>query len=278
MSTHLEEITRGQRFEFGANWSRFLQRLNEDRIDAAVESLRGLLGLERLDGMTFLDVGSGSGLFSLAARRLGATVFSLDYDPKSVACTRHVQETFFPGDTGWRVAEGSVLDRQFMASLRDFDVVYSWGVLHHTGSMWQAIGNASESVKSGGLLALALYNDQGAMSKRWLKLKKIYNALPRFLRVPYTLLVMGLREVPQFFWLAVKLRPLEYFKRFSTPSGPRGMSYWHDMVDWIGGYPFEVAKPEEVFRFLSARGFELLDMHTLGAGLGCNEYIFRRAV
>jgi 2-polyprenyl-6-hydroxyphenyl methylase/3-demethylubiquinone-9 3-methyltransferase len=131
-------------------------------------------------------------------------------------------------------------------------------------------------VRSGGRLALALYNDQGTWSRRWLKLKRLYNALPSALRLPYAVIVMGARELSPFFWLTIKGKPHVYFRRYFEPSGPRGMNYWTDMVDWIGGYPFEVASPELVFRFLVARGFEMIDFSSRGSGHGCNEYLFQR--
>src|SRR3954463_3479557 len=145
-ATHLEEVQAGQRFEFGKNWSKFLKRLDSSRIEEAEVSLRQFLSVESLVGKRFLDLGSGSGLFSLAARRLGAEVCSVDYDPQSVACTRYLRETFHNNDKDWQVFEGSALDRPFLAELGKFDVVYSWGVLHHTGSMWEAIRNAAELV------------------------------------------------------------------------------------------------------------------------------------
>lgn len=54
----------------------------------------------------------------------------------------------------------------------------------------------------------------------------------------------------------------------------RGMSAWRDIVDWAGGYPFEVAKPEEVFDFFQAKGFSLKKLKTCAGGLGCNEFVF----
>src|SRR4051794_15023881 len=122
------DIQRGERFQFGDNWSSFLSLLNEERIRCAEESLKDMLGIVSFDGKSFLDAGSGSGLFSLAARRLGAAVRSFDYDPQSVACTAELKRRYFPDDERWTIEPGSVLDRDFLAGLGTFDIVYSWGV------------------------------------------------------------------------------------------------------------------------------------------------------
>ena len=183
MTQHAQEITSGQRFAFGENWTRFLTTLDEERIVQAEKSLENMLGAGSLRGRTFLDIGCGSGLFSLAARRLGAQVFSFDYDPHSVACTNELRRRYFPDDPNWRVEEGSALDPKYLTSLGKFDVVYSWGVLHHTGAMWEALHNASLPVAPGGRLFVAIYNDQGTASRRWLALKRCYNRTPASLRL-----------------------------------------------------------------------------------------------
>ena len=118
-----QEVSRGERFKFGENWSRFLKVLNDERIFEAEKSLKQMLGIEDLEGNSFLDIGSGSGLFSLAARRLGARVHSFDYDPHSVASTRELKRRYFPEDSDWTVEEGSVLDREYLESLGKFDIV-----------------------------------------------------------------------------------------------------------------------------------------------------------
>ncbi len=159
-SNHALEIAGGQRFEFGRNWQRFLATLDQRRIAEAERSLREMLKVDDLAETSFLDVGSGSGLFSLAARRLGARVNSFDYDPRSVACTQELKRRYFPDDSQWTVGEGSALDCGYLAALGKFDVVYSWGVLHHTGDLWQALENVVLPVAPGGRLFIAIYNRQ----------------------------------------------------------------------------------------------------------------------
>lgn len=271
---HAGEIASGERFGFGENWRNFLVCLNEERIEAACGSMQDLLEADRLAGKTILDVGSGSGLFSLAAMRLGADrVCSFDYDPKSVACTRELRRRYFPDDPRWTVLEGSVLDGDFVSSLGEYDVVYSWGVLHHTGDMWRAIGNAAGGVAPKGIFALAIYNDQGRKSDIWKKIKKLYCRTPHPLQGP---LFFPIPLASELLRMVLRLSQGKMPFRNWWKAGERGMSPWHDWIDWLGGYPFEVAKPEEIFSFLRSRGFSLQKLVTRLGGLGNNEYVFRR--
>lgn len=270
---HAKEIASGDRFEFGRNWSRFLRELNDERIALAEHSLRDMLGVRDLENLSLVDIGCGSGLFSLAARRMGARVHSLDYDPNSVACAAELRERYFPGDADWTVEHGSALDQQYLAVLGQFDIVYSWGVLHHTGAMWQALENVVPLVRPNGWLFIAIYNDQGKGTRRWTTVKKVYNKLPPRLRF----LVLW----PAFWHLwrrrlvkdALAGQPLRSFRTYQTL---RGMSLWADVVDWVGGYPFEVATPAQIFDFYRKRGFTLERLKTEGGSLGCNEFVFRR--
>ena len=276
-SSHAAEIARGERFEFGENWGRFLEVLDERRIAEAERSLCEMLGVESLAGKSFLDIGSGSGLFSLAARRLGARVHSFDYDPRSVACTRELRRRYFPDDEGWAVEEGSALDEAYVRSLGQFDVVYSWGVLHHTGRMWRALENAQLPVAVGGKLFVAIYNDAGRRSRVWWQIKRAYNLCPRSLRLPFTLTVLVPGQAKAAVVAAACFRLGEFVRSWTRHDVNRGMSRWHDAVDWLGGFPYEVARPEEIESFYAARGFRLLrvepDPHY---ALGCNEFVFAR--
>ncbi len=260
-----------KRFDFGSNWASFLRTLDEGRIREAERSLREMLEVDDLAGRRFLDIGSGSGLFSLAARRLGAQVHSFDFDPRSVACTAELRRRFFPDDPCWTVAEGSVLDAGYVSSLGPHDVVYWWGVLHHTGDLWRALGNALIPLAPDGLLYVAIYNDQGRLSRWWAVVKRTYCS-GRIGKAAVTALF-----VP---WLAVRsmvagtIRHGHPLGQFLAYRRQRGMSLWHDWIDWLGGYPFEVASPGEVVRYCRNAGMELRNLVTTNRN-GCNQFVFR---
>ncbi len=264
---HCREVETGERFAFGRNWARFLRHVDESRILSAEESLKDWLGSGALAGKTFLDIGCGSGLFSLAARRLGARVTSFDYDPESVACTEYLRERFSPSDADWTVKLGSVLDRPFLNGLGRFDVVYAWGVLHHTGDQWTAMDNAMALTRPGGAVFLALYNDQGWLSRYWIAVKRLYNRVP-WLRGPLVALY-----APYFVGLRWLVRLLSGRRRQE-----RGMTLWYDLIDWLGGWPFEVATPQQVVEFAAVRGFRPVRVATVGRRQGCNEFILRADV
>ena len=264
------------RYGFGANWKDFVATsLNEARIASAVQSLRELLAIETLKGVTFLDIGCGSGLFSLAACQLGAArVISFDFDADSVNTSRALREREGIPEARWTIEQGSVLDSAFMAKLPACEILYSWGVLHHTGRMWDAIDAAVGKVAPGGRFAISIYNrverkpDSSAM---WWKIKRFYNRSPRVVR--------GLMETGYMAnHAATRLITLRNPFRAHTETsgaGRRGMDFRHDVRDWLGGFPYEYATAGELFEYVHAKhGLELKRLRT-GDGNICNEFLFQ---
>ncbi len=273
-SNYHNDVSSGQRFEFGKNWQHFLSVLDEERILVAERSLQKMLGVASLDGKSFLDIGSGSGLFSLAAMRSGAhRVHSFDYDPESVACTRELKRRYFPDAERWTIDQANVLDDHYLQELGQWDIVYSWGVLHHTGDLWHALNNVARLVKPRGQLFISIYNDQGGQSRRWRSVKRLYNTgrvgqgLVLGVFVPYFALRSAVVDALR------RTNPLRNYREYKKD---RGMSRVRDWVDWLGGYPFEVAKPEEIFDLYREQGFALERLKTCAGGIGCNEFVLRR--
>ncbi|MFC4591550.1 class I SAM-dependent methyltransferase [Sphaerisporangium corydalis] len=272
MDENLLQVRRGERFAFGRNWKAFTGLVDERRVQSAAGSLRSALGVEDLAGRTFLDVGCGSGLFSLAAHRLGARVHAFDVDAEAVESAVRLRGAFAPG-APWTIERGSILDGGHLARLGTFDVVYAWGVLHHTGAMWRAFDAAVGLVAPGGLLFVSIYNDQGGRSRVWAAVKRRYNRSGPLARGA---LVAASSAYIYRAWPLLTLTRLLTGHTARPAARPRGMSRWHDMLDWVGGYPFEVAKPEQILARAHGHDLGLLRLKTCGGGLGCNEYLLGR--
>lgn len=262
-----------QRFAFGRNWRGYLTAVKAKDMENSRNDLSSWIGHD-LKGKTFLDIGSGSGLSSLAAVNLGCNeLLSFDYDLDSVEATKSMKAKYFNESQGkWDVMQGSVLDKNFMDSLPRYDFVYSWGVLHHTGEMWKAIELASEKVADKGGFYIAIYNDQGWLSRYWFLVKKTYVSSGSFGQrcleyLFYTYFALA-------FFVADCLRIKNPANRYRE--GRRGMKVFYDVKDWVGGYPFEVASPNDLENFLQRKGFKTVKSKTVGRRHGCNEFLFQK--
>lgn len=259
------------RYGFGENWQKFLKTdFSEERAAIAQAWLLNFLGLERLDGLSFLDIGSGSGLHSLGAWRAGARqVVSFDYDPNSVAATRFLHDRAGKPEN-WAVFQGSILDRDLCARLDKADIVYSWGVLHHTGDVWAAIDNTISLMGADSRLYIALYDeDRYFAAQEWLDIKQRYNRAGRLRR--------WLMEMEQVWTVHCHRKPVNLLRLPAIARAyraSRGMALLADVRDWLGGWPMEFTNPRQVVAFAQARGLALVK---LSVGEGNAEYLFAPA-
>jgi len=269
-------VTDDVRFAFGENWASYAGGIDDERVNQAVAGLQALLGPDALVGKRFLDIGSGSGLHALAALRLGASgVCAFDIDADSVATTEAMLRRRAPGQP-FRVLRRDILTVE-PGEFAGFDVVYSWGVLHHTGQMREAICRAAALVGPGGSFALALYR------KTWLcwlwKIEKRWyaQAAPERQRVAQA----AYRGLVRLGCLVTGRSYAEHVRDYRSN---RGMDFDHDVHDWLGGYPYESITPTEVVGLLHGLGFEPVsrkvrtDAKSLSGllGSGCDEFVFRR--
>jgi len=258
-------------FSFGENWKEFVEkRFTAERVEISKQHILRFLELPDLRGKYFIDVGSGSGLSSLAAFDAGASrLVSFDIDPASVEATRSLRA--LRGEPpNWDVLSGSILDDEFVAKLAQADVVYSWGVLHHTGAMWRAVENAAKLMKPEGIFYLALYTTS-PKSPYWIDIKRRYNrASPMKKRLMEWSHAWRYTIFPH---ILARKNPLNTIRNYKTS---RGMDFIADLRDWLGGYPYEDAKIEEVLEFGRKRlGLELTKIAT---GEACTEYLFVRRI
>jgi len=260
----LEKKIEEERFKFGENWSKYLRHINSERVHEAEKSLLRMFELQDFSKQSFLDAGCGSGLFSLAARNLGAKVFSFDSDRVSVRCAEELKNRFYENDEKWQVELGSVLDYKYLEKLEQYDLVYCWGVLHHTGAMVKGLQHIVLTVKPRGKIFISIYNNQGFFTKYWRLVKRTYVRYP--VSRPFFILLHTLYP----------LIPSLVFKKLRKEKIPRGMSAWYDLLDWLGGYPFETSTVSDIFEFFKTNGFQLKKIKTVGGKMGCNEFVFQK--
>jgi 2-polyprenyl-3-methyl-5-hydroxy-6-metoxy-1,4-benzoquinol methylase len=264
-----------EHFAFGANWAEYAKKLDENRVLEAQRGLTRLLGENGINSRAFLDIGCGSGAHALAAIRLGAKiVLAVDIDADSVTTTRNVLETYAP-NRNFRVEEASVFDMT-PEKYGGFDIVYSWGVLHHTGAMFEAVRRAAALVNDGGVFAFALYR-RTSFCWFWKREKKWYaKATPRAQKLAEAVYVA-------VYWVATALRGRSWRRFIAEYPKNRGMDFYHDVHDWLGGYPYESISPDEVEQLMQELGFTkvrsfVTKTNLIGGifGSGCDEFVYRR--
>jgi 2-polyprenyl-3-methyl-5-hydroxy-6-metoxy-1,4-benzoquinol methylase len=263
----------GTHFKFGENWKSFVQLVDERRISLSVEGLRALVGPE-VAGASFLDIGCGSGLSSLAAARLGARrITSVDIDSSSVQAATLLLAKWLR-DVPWTAQVRSIFEMTPEAD-GQFEVVYSWGVLHHTGDMWRAIESAAALVAPGGVLAVALYR-QTSTDPFWKLEKAFYSRTSKSIQAL-------MRSAYNVLHLAAELFRGKPPSRHAAEYEKRGMDRKHDVHDWLGGFPYETVGYGEVETRLAPLGFTLVRERvyspkpTLGLfGSFCDEWVLRR--
>lgn len=260
------------RYSFGQNWRRFLSTsLDEEHIGVAQSRLLTLCDLEHLRDHDVLDIGCGSGIHSLAALRAGARrIVSFDYDPDSIAATATVKQ-LAGGPAHWTVMHGDVLSPEFLAQLGQFSLVYSWGVLHHTGDVWRAFANAQTCVAPGGMLCVALYSADAypGTTDYWLDIKRRYNEAGPLKR--HMMEASYIYQHVMYGKIGNAGEAIRYIRNYKRTS--RGMSFMTDIRDWLGGWPMEFVSDKDVIAAADLGGFKLIKTNNGG---GNSEFLFAK--
>lgn len=249
-------------FNFGKNWLNYSKTIKDEDLEIMKESLINLIGLENIKDKTFLDIGCGSGLFSIAAKKLRTKkVVGIDILPDSIKSSEENKERF--NVQGIYFKQLSILDNQ-VKTLEKFDIVYAWGSLHHTGEIWKAIENTTHCVENNGLLILAIYNKHWT-SPIWKRIKYFYNISPKFIK---SIMIFA------FYYIIATAKSL--VTRKNPFQKKRGMNFYYDIIDWLGGYPYEYASKDKMVDFVDKYGFKLIKFNKAGVPTGCNEFVFKK--
>jgi SAM-dependent methyltransferase len=261
-------------FKFGENWASFAGTIDAGVIAEAERGLLRLIPADEIAGRTFLDIGCGSGLHALAAARLGAKrIRAVDIDPQSVATTREVLSSMAP-QSDWSAETVSVFDLD-PDEIGRFDVVYSWGVLHHTGDLDGAMRRAAALVAPGGLFTFALYRAT-YLDRFWVAEKRWYKSASPGMQA------FAHRAYSRLFKLGLAATGRRFSTYAAKKKTERGMDFDHDVHDWLGGYPYETISPAEVELLMRGLGFTPVrrfarKRREVGLfGSGCDEFVYRK--
>jgi 2-polyprenyl-3-methyl-5-hydroxy-6-metoxy-1,4-benzoquinol methylase len=259
-------------FDFGQNWSDFsTHALDASKVAQARRQFAELTAEVPLPGRSFLDIGFGQGLGLLTASALGAVAAGCDINPKCAVVLERNRSHFPEVAASPPVVVGSILDDAVVERLRElspqsagFAVVHSWGVLHHTGDMPKAIRNAARLVAPGGCLIIAIYNRHWS-SPGWLAIKWTYVRVPRWVQRGFIALLYPVIYLAK--WIVTRKNP---------KNQERGMDFYYDVIDWVGGYPYEYASRREIEQMAAEAGLQPTWFRGARVPTGCNEFIFRK--
>jgi len=273
---NMNDLTsKDKHFAFGKNWLEYADKIDDSRIQQAMCDLQRLNNGASFDGKSFLDIGCGSGIHALAALRLGAArVACVDIDDDSVKATKLTLDRYAP-DSEVIVTVESIFDMCPEEHGR-YDVVYSWGVLHHTGDMYRAITQAINLVSENGIFIIALYR-KTPFCWMWRYIKRWYSQASKSKQKKFMSAYLLLTQK------LMRLRGVDVEEKIASYGKSRGMDYHNDVHDWLGGYPYESIKAKQCQKFFEKRGFHLYYSNikkvskTLGLfGSGCDEFSFKK--
>lgn len=255
-------------FNFGLNWKEFsLKALSEERVESARRDFRALIGDIQLENKTFLDIGCGQGLSALIASEEHADVVCNDINHISEQLLK-LNKAHFDISNPITFIKGSILEKSIIEKIKEchteYDIVHSWGVVHHTGNMYSAIDALCNLVKKEGYLVLAIYNRHWS-SPYWKLIKYLYNKSPNLIRRMMICLFYYIIYIAKY--LVTHKSPMEK---------QRGMDFYYDVIDWVGGYPYEYASIQEISDYVETKGFKLVKSISAEVPTGCNEMIFKR--
>ena len=265
--------------QFGKNFKEnLLTEFDKERLNESIEFIQYYLEIENLNNKTFLDAGCGSGVFTLATTELGANVRAFDLDDVAILNTKELLKEYGHPVSDEKITLGNILDPKFIESLGTYDYVMCWGVSHHTGEMWKSLDLIAQTVNIGGKIHLGIYNKADGWgfypdgrfgpSPFWNKIKKFYSSMPNFIQ-------LSIDKLATFGIILLHILTLNNPIKKLKENERRGMNWQSDLKDWLIGYPYEYATPEEVFEFMKERGFQLEKIRT-NNGLLTNNYVFKR--
>ncbi|MGH9365772.1 MAG: class I SAM-dependent methyltransferase [Thermoanaerobaculia bacterium] len=132
---------------------KFFERVEEERYERYAPWMKSAIGFDRYRGKRVLEVGFGLGTDHVSFSRGGARCFGIDLTPAHITATRRRLELEHSTP---RLSQGDAEKLPFAD--QSFDVVYSFGVLHHTPGTQAAVDEIHRVLRPGGEAIVGLYH------------------------------------------------------------------------------------------------------------------------